>query len=468
MLKNYLQPQINIIFFCVLFLFSCQKSFDDSNYIAYFGGEIINPQSNEILFMKDGKVIDTIFLDKKNRFLHKFDSLAPGLYTFQHAPEYQYIYFDKNDSLMIRLNSLDFDNSLAFCGRGDQKNNFLIDQFLKNQSDFSSLYVLLEKDYKQYNKSIDSIYNIRQSEYLKRKTEIKWSDNFDVFAKASVDFNYYHKKELYPVVHHFKTNNKVYDSLPSNYYDFRKNINFNNNEFANFSPFIKYITSMLNNISYVRNKHNFDELSLENNIYKLNATDSIISNQHIKNMVLNNIAFMYLLEDQNMYNNKKFIDRYLELSTDKEQQLAVKNIYDAVQNLKVGNKLPNVSLINENFSAFPLNKITNNKVTVIFFWTTNANSHLVAVHKKIKKYKDEFPNVNFVGINVNDSKENWLKSIQVNDLHSNTELYSSDFQEIRKKWVITKIHRTIILNEDGSIKNAFANVFDANFANQLK
>ena len=45
------------------------KNIDVEDYTAYFGGEVINPQSNYVLFLKDNKVIDTIFLDKNNRFL---------------------------------------------------------------------------------------------------------------------------------------------------------------------------------------------------------------------------------------------------------------------------------------------------------------------------------------------------------------------------------------------------------------
>lgn len=65
-----------------------------------------------------------------------------------------------------------------------------------------------------------------------------------------------------------------------------------------------------------------NENSLENNIEKLNITDTLIKkNQKVKNVVLNNVAMMYLLEDQNMYNNQKFIERYLQLTTtDKENK----------------------------------------------------------------------------------------------------------------------------------------------------
>jgi hypothetical protein len=75
-------------------------------------------------------------LDKTIGFYAKFDSLLPGLYTFKHyfEPEYQYVYFDKNDSLMVHINSKDFDESIVFCGRGDEKNNFLMELYLKNEA----------------------------------------------------------------------------------------------------------------------------------------------------------------------------------------------------------------------------------------------------------------------------------------------------------------------------------------------
>jgi hypothetical protein len=129
MLKNYLLYLLPLSIVTLSTLSSCKKVFEEDNYVAYFGGEIVNPQNNFILFLKDNEVIDTIFLDAKNRFLHKFDSLAPGLYTFKHLPEYQYVYFDKNDSLMVRLNTQNFDNSIAFCGRGDEKTIILLRHF---------------------------------------------------------------------------------------------------------------------------------------------------------------------------------------------------------------------------------------------------------------------------------------------------------------------------------------------------
>ena len=70
MLKNYLLNIFPLTLLCISTFTSCERVFEEDNYVAYFGGEIINPQSKEVLFLKNGKVIDTIYLDEKNRFLN--------------------------------------------------------------------------------------------------------------------------------------------------------------------------------------------------------------------------------------------------------------------------------------------------------------------------------------------------------------------------------------------------------------
>jgi peroxiredoxin len=464
MLKKYLLYLLSLSF---ITLTSCEKSFEEDNFEAYFGGEIINPQNNFVLFLKNDKVLDTIFLDKNNRFLHKFDSLTPGLYTFKHLPEYQYVYFDKNDSLMVRLNSFDFDNSLAFCGRGEEKNNFLIDLYLKNEQDKNNLYEVLDKDIKSFTKNIDSVYSIRKAHYLKRKAEVDWSDSFDKIAQAGLDFHHYYKKELYPYAHKYKTGNKVLDKLPKDFYDYRKKADLNNPQFANFSPFIKYINTMLSNVAYDSKNGLYDELSLENNIIKINIADTLIKDKDIKNIILYNIAYVSLLNSQNIDDNEKIVNKYLEYSTDKEQQNEVKEVYNAVKNLNIGNKLPAISLVDKDLKTVDLTKITNNKETVIFFWTSQAESHLKTVHKKVNNFQKKHPNVNFIAINVDDTNENWTKTCDKCDMSDVTEYKSTSFVEIKKQWVITKIHRAMIINPDGTIKNAFVDLFDANFEKNL-
>ena len=453
----------------LLLLTSCKNEFKGCEYVAYFGGEIVNPNNPYVLFCKDNEVIDSIKLDKNNRFFIQFDSLSPGLYSFKHEPEYQYVYFDKNDSIMVRVNSKDFDESVVFCGRGYEKNNFLMELYLKNEKDKYKMFEYFDDNFVDFSKEIDSTYAKANQFYTSRKTEIKWNDDFDVFAKASLDFNYYSKKELYPLVHKIRTGEDVIEQLPSNYYDYRKTINFNNVALSSYAPYVTYLSYMLNNMGTINYHNHFTEtdLALKTNINKMTIADTLIKNETVKNNILNNIAFTYLLEDQNVVNNNKFLDCYTKLSTDKSKTNEITTICNAIQMLKVDGTLPEVGLIDSTGKKVSSANFTKPN-TIFFFWTVNAKSHFEAVHKKVMALKSKYPKYNFVGVNINDRKEDWKKTLDTYNFKGVTELHSDNFEYIKNKWAINKIHRTIIIGDKGLIKNAFVNIFDSQFEENLK
>ena len=460
---------LGLLFPIIVLFCSCKNESKSSDYVAYFGGEVINPNNSFVLFCKDNEVIDTLKLDKNNRFFMQFDSLAPGLYSFKHEPEYQYIYFDKNDSIMVRLNSKDFDESIVYCGRGGEKNNFLMELYLKNEKDKNKMFDVFDDSIEDFSKNIDTTYSKTKSLYKTNKEAIKWSAGFDVFAKAAVDFSYYSKKELYPLIHKIRTGEDIIEKLPANYYSYRSTIDFSNAELSSYAPYVMYLSNMLNNMGTINYHNHFTEndLALKTNINKMKIADTLIKNRKVKDNILNNIAFTYLLEDQNMANNQKFLDYYKKISTDKSKKNEINTICNAIQMLKVGNSLPEVMLVDTNGINISSNSVAKPN-TVFFFWTGSAKSHLEAVHKKVIVLKSKFPYYNFVAVNLNDKQEDWRKALFNYQFKGANELHCPDFENIKNKWAINKIHRTIILDSKGLIKNAFANIFDSQFEDNLK
>lgn len=459
-------------FFLLLFLSmisSCNKDFSSDNYTAYFGGEIENPINRYVLFCKDNSVIDTIKLNDDNTFFKKFDSLAPGLYTFKHDPEYQYIYFEKNDSLKVHIDTKDFDESIIFCGRGDEKNNFLMDLYLRNEKDKNNMFEVFDYNLDKFNTTINKTNLENEKFYKTKKEEIKWSSGFDIYAKALYEFPNYTKKEIYPVIHKMRTGEDVIEKLPANYYEYRKTINFSNESLTEFTPFIIYLNHMLNNMATINYHNHFStlDLDLKTNINKMNIADTLIKNEKVKNLVLNTIAFQYLSEDQNIINNKEFLEIYHKYSTDKSKKNEILKIGNAIQLLTVGKPLPSVELVDLNGATISSNLLIK-KNTVFFFWSEKLNSHFLASHKKVLEFQKLFPNYDFIAINLDQSEtvfKEILSKYNFNNIH---EYHCKDFEDIKAKWAITKVHRTIIVNEDKTIKNGFTNMFDVNFVNELK
>lgn len=429
----------------------------------------MNPNNRYVLFCKDSKVLDTIILNPDNTFFKKFDSLTPGLYSFKHEPEYQYVYFDKNDSLMVRINAKEFDESITFCGRGDEKNNFLMELYLKNEQDRNVMFNVFDENVSQFNKKIDSAYESKKKFYDKKKESIAWDAGFDQYARALLEFFHYSKKELYPVVHKMRSGENVEAQLPANFYDYRKNIDFNNKEFTNFSPFVRYLSNMMNNLS---DKEKWSDRSPVDKAFlisskKLQIADSVFKNEKIKNTVLDNIAFTYLLEDQNIVNNKKFLEEYHSLSTDKNQHNEIKKIGDAIQLLKENNPLPNANLVDLNNKVIPVKSVINKK-TVIFFWTKNLESHFIAAHKRVIELQKKHPDYDFLSICVDDNQSKWQNILKNYNFGTIREYRLQNFEEVKEHWVVNKIHRTLVINADGSINNAFVSLFNVDFEANLK
>ena len=93
-------------------------------------GEIVNPTSEYVVLYKDDMVIDSAKLNQDHRFNFNLQGIEEGLYHFDHSPELQYVYLQEGDSTVIRLNTMEFDESLVFSGDGAAINNFLIEMFL--------------------------------------------------------------------------------------------------------------------------------------------------------------------------------------------------------------------------------------------------------------------------------------------------------------------------------------------------
>lgn len=451
--------------FIGLIFTGCEKEFTDENFTAYFGGEVINPSSDYILFLKNNEVIDTLFLDENRRFFKKFDSLAPGMYTFKHEPEYQYIYFDKNDSLMVRINPIDFDESIVFCGRGDEKNNFLIDLFLKNQENRKNSFDDYDLPVDIFLAKLDSTQQQILALYKSKKEELNWCDKFDVYVKNNIDLNLYTKKEIYPMIHKMRTGNESLVDFPDDYYEHRKNIDFEHDDLIHYSPMVRYLSHMLSNISYqeVANKNMPEiEKSLAMGLIKLQIADTLFKDLNVKNRVLDQITFNFLLEDQNIHNTEKMLHLYNQLSTNDSKKSEIKKIEDAIQKLTKNEQLPIIKLVRHD-STFVESNLVLNKKSVVIFWTENAETHLAAIHRKANLFTQSHPDYQFVFINIDTSHDDWRDHLSKYKNDKYHYYKAVDFEKLKTEWVITKLHRTIILDENGLIDNAFVNLFDARF-----
>jgi len=452
---------------------SCKNDTDqtEGDY-AFLGGEIINANNNFVVISKSKCILDTIILDGKSRFVYKVENMHAGLYTFLHGGEIQMVLLEPNDSIMFRLNTLDFDESLVYTGIGAKKNNYLINEFLQNEIEEEKIFKYCQLLPDNYEKQVDSIkiYKLKKLETFKKK--YKTSDLFNKIAQANIHYNYYFNKEIYPFVHYGKNKSKILESLPENFYSYRKEINYNDDFLKDYSNYNTFLRSNFNNIAlnvhYEHAKDSiFNRTDLCYNLDRLKLVDSLVTNNTIKESLLYGYTIAYLTKNKNTEVNNILLKSYIAKSNNSSGKEMATRITSSLNNLVAGATIPEIKLINYKNNVLNINSIINS-TTVISFWSHTYYEHFKESHYKIKELKAKYPEVKFVLINI----DTYGLEASTNSLKRNLFPFANEYRFVNPKasiemLAIYPMTKALIIDNRKKIVNNNTNIFAINFEGQL-
>lgn len=466
--KNYFLSPLNLSLSIgvLLIVFGC---FDNSNEnsITFFGGKIKNPKDEYVYFSKNGKMLDSAKLDTNNKFSFRLDSIKSGLYVFHHGPELQFLYLEPKDSLLIYLNTWDFDESLIFSGTRASKNNYLIKLWLeqeKFEKNFKSNYLL---DEKEFSKIIDDEINKQLTIYnsfIENEVE-KPSKFFDKLAKTGIYLPLYSLKEAYPIKNKRALKLKALPELNDDFYKYRDSIDLNDESLISYWPYSIYIAE------YLENKTLYEYYDdPEKNIFSMNFMKIVseeITIEDYKNKLLekslwNCLASDYLSEEDLMEVNNYFFQN----CTNEQMREEIKKSIVQKTKLKHGQPLPQVVALNTNGNQIIINDIAKNKDVVIYFWPKDL-AHVEYLNEKLASLEKKYPEIMFIGIERNKSSEDWIKFVETKKLSSNNQFRILKNADTYSYFEGDKA-RTVILNQDGNIHNGYLFFNSHNFDKHLK
>ena len=440
--------------FILTFLISCnQENFKEDFYL---GGEIINPSSRFVNFYYNNVKIDSIELNSENKFFKKIENINPGIYRIEHLPENQNIIIEKGDSLWIRVNVEDFQESLTFSGRGSSKNNFLVD--INNmdtyENEYLSQYYVEESNI--FRKKIDSLMNEKLKIwelFNKSVNQKKLSSNI---TKSSIKYNYYNKLERYAILRGTNWS----ESKKESYYDYRDDINLNDTDLSLFDPYVTFLMNYFNEKTLDSGEvYSYEKNNTDFNIKKLLIIDSQIDDPYLKN----NLARATAIEEILNFKNNKFHDEFIDYfsyvnSSDKYLSEIIK-LYEDIKKMQKGNLLPEVSLINyKGKERMSFNELKGKK-TLIYFWSQTQMDHYRRTIKRIEELKQIFPNFRFVGICIQPYTDMVIQAQNILNLDLSDQYSFKNFEESSKSWVLTFLNKTIIIDQKSYIIDGFSNLF---------
>lgn len=428
--------------------------------------------TNFVVLTKDKVIIDTVKLDSKNRFLYKVNNLNPGFYTFRHGGEFQNMLLEPKDSLLLRLNTLEFDESLVFSGIGNKKNNYFIDCFLDHEKQEKYIFKICQLKPENYLKHIDSLNEIKIKKLEKFNKRNKPTELFNKIAKANINFDYYTNKEVYPFIHYGRNKKAILESLPEDFYDYRKNIDYNDTFFSKYQNYNVFLRKNISNISLnIHYSHsddkNFKRKSLCYNLDKLNLIDSLVTNTSIKDDLLYYFTMDYVSKNQDIEDNKTVLKSYLAKSKDDKGKEVIERIIASIDRLKTGKKLPDFNVLDYGENNYNVASLINNN-TVITFWSQSYYKHFKDSHKRIKELQKKYPEINFVRINTDNFSATRSKKLLKNHNYSFKNEYTLENPLSAKETLaIYPVTKTFIVDKNNNIVSSNSNLFSLRFEKEL-
>lgn len=456
-----------LFFSCIPFI-SCNNAKDNAAENTWIGGQIINPKLGYVMILKDRTPIDSIKLDNDNHFLVNPSCIKPGLYSFKHN-EFQLIYLEPGDSLMLRVNTVDFDESIAFTGKGAERNNLLMELFLSNERELQLIPSYYNLSPKEFQHKIDSLKNIRQNIYddfiAKNPNEKK---GFEEVILANFTYADYTKKELYSTANKGEMEVSKKEDFPDDFYDYRNNLDYGNENLRYYYPYYRFFNTYFDNLAYLEyaSEAEYNKRTYLHTINKLKIIDSLVTNDTLKNNLLRRNIYYYILDGKNQEKKAEVFDFFIQKNSNEKHKASMKTLYDASLALTPGKKIPNLFLLNTDNTLKDIHSILK-KPSVIYFWSAQSIKHFKNIHIKAAELKSKYPEYDFIGINTDTHFRKWRTIVTKSGYDSSMEFQFDNIDEAEKKLTLNAASKTFIVDKDGTILDRALSLFSSKMEAQL-
>ncbi len=463
--QSKLTKQLLFIFACS-FLLSCNNK-DKNGITTYIGGQIINPKMDYVLLSHHDKRLDTITLNTGGAFDFQCENLQTNLYIVKHG-ELQYIFIEPGDSIMFRLNTVGFDESLAFSGRGAEKNNFLMNLFLQNEEEDKRLPELYKLNPKPFEKEIFHVKKALLRELDEFIISEKPSESFIHVALANINYNYYSRKELYLSSKKAANYHKAIQ-YPENFFTYRDSIELNDNTLKNYYTYYQFINRYLDNLAYeghTKKESTFNKISYWHQTQKLKLIDSLITNKQLHDNLLYNTVKRYLVHADDPKKEHDLVALYKELDHNEAHQKEVERYAHNTAKINAGKLIPNIALVDANNDVISIQKINTSK-TVFFFWNSESVKHYKEIHVRVADLKNKYLEYTFIGINTGSDTEAWKKTVISSGYNPLHEYQLKNSTIAKNALFINSANKAMIVDKGGIILEGNSNLFSQNFESLL-
>ncbi len=430
----------------VITLISCKQEIPVDYVVVH--GEITNKNKELTLNSRDrsikevirvaddGSFSDTLYLDTNTYIL--FDGKNKVL-----------LYLEKGNNINISFDANDFENTIAFSGKGSAVNNYLLaKEKVANEiiGSGTEVYLLGENDYKtKFNKLKSTLEELI-------KTEKNISNDFKIKELRNINYAYLNKLNIYEMYHAHYAKMPEF-KISEGFLSDLENLDYTNEEDFLFSSDYKNLIGS-NNYKKAKELAKIDSISEDIAFLKVVGG---IPNETIKNRLLFDNARYGITYTDDI---ETFYKTFISNSTNIENNKQITESYKKLKTVAKGQPSPKFKNY-ENFAGgtTSLDDLKGKFVYVDVWatWCGPCKREIPFLKELEGKYRGK--NIEFVSISVDKSADHdkWQKMVKEKELKG-IQLFSdkdwdSDFV---KEYLIKGIPRFILIDPNGNIVNSNA------------
>lgn len=446
----------------VLLLYSCE---DKKSEITHISGKIINANKSFVTLSDYNGMTDTIPLNKDGSFSKDYTSLTAGLYTFSHPNEYQSVYLSPGDSTILRLNTKAFDETLAFSGSHSKENNYLINLYIQIEKEDLEFLNNYKKNHIEFRKTLDSITYARLEQLEVIAKEHEFDKDFLCHAEEVIKFSAWVKMERFPFVHYGKNDFLKSAELPESFYSYRKEFKIDNAALLNNITFRPYVNLLVSNLAFTNLANELgsgilvDRSSLKYYKKKLKVIDSLFMPGVVRDIFAANDTQYFIMNRKNANEINELVDDFLKMTDDKDLQSRIMSMAATYIKLDPGNEMPDIKLFNTSKEELHLSDRVS-KLSVLFFWSDHEREYAIRVHDKIKDLRKKYPEIDFIGINLDNSEsKKWEQAYERYDFNPSMEYQILNTSPVSAQLALRNDNRSMIIDKNLTIIDPSINLF---------
>jgi ribosomal protein L30E len=353
------------------------------------------------------------------------------------------------------VNTVAFDESLHFSGIGNEQNNFLTEMFLQDEGNAQLLLSFHEYAPGIFLKKADSIKDMRINSLDNTSRKRKFSEEFVCLAQNIIEYENNDLKERYSylVNKYYKEYSKQF---PEEYYGYRNNIDFNSEELQCSPGYKRFLENYLINysLSWCANS-NLDEsdcydLNNVNNVTsRLRKAGELVQVPNLRRFLLEKIAVRGIVMAKSKEDILAILEELKAQNTTPEDLEKMRQLGTIQLAYLPGTSLANVTLLNMEGQLVKLGEMVE-KPTAIFLWSVYDEGY-VEEHELIRQFKKKYPEVNFIGINLDLGEEPaWRVAVRQNAYDAGSE-YQLGTTRIERDYFRYFLDKILLLNSSAEV-----------------